>query len=208
MAMLKIWGRLSSINVQKVVWCAGELGLRFERVDAGRSYGVVDTPAFRRLNPNRLVPVIEDDGFVLWESNAIVRYLCAKHAEGTLYPRGLTERADADRWMDWQGNELSPAMRDAFIQSVRTPPAQRDAGAVERSAGATRPLMQILDERLAGRDWLCGSALTMADLPLGCAAHRWFGLPVEHGALPNVRAWYARIMERPAVRGVLTLPLE
>ncbi len=100
--MLKIWGRLSSINVQKVVWCAKELGLAHERTNAGRSFGIVDTPEYRRLNPNGMVPVIEDDGFVLWESNAIVRYLCAKHDRGTLLPPTLTERADADRWMDWQ----------------------------------------------------------------------------------------------------------
>ncbi len=206
--MLKIWGRLSSINVQKVVWCARELGLRFERVDAGRSFGIVDTPEYRSLNPNALVPVIEDDGFVLWESNAIVRYLGTKHGSGTLVPASLTERADADRWMDWQCTELSPAMRDAFIQLVRTPAAERDTAAAERSAQATRPLLQILNAHLADRQHVCGAAFTMADIPLGCAAHRWFGLPITHGGLANLRAWYERLMQRPAVQAVLTLPLE
>jgi len=206
--MLKIWGRLSSINVQKVVWCANELGLAHERVNAGRSFGIVDTPEYRRLNPNGMVPVIEDDGFVLWESNAIVRYLCAKHGSAPLLPPSLTERADADRWMDWQCTELSPAMRDAFIQWVRTPAAERDAAAAERSARATLPLMLILDAQLAGRKHVCGAEFMLADIPLGCAAHRWFGLPIEHGAVPNLRAWYSRLMDRPAVQGVLTLPLE
>jgi glutathione S-transferase len=206
--MLKIWGRLSSINVQKVVWCANELGLRYQRVNAGLAYGVVDTADYRRLNPNGMVPCIDDDGFVLWESNAIVRYLAARHGSGGLSPQPLAERADADRWMDCQRTERSPTMRDAFIQSVRTPAAKRDAAAVERSARATLPLLQILDDRLAGRAFVCGAAFTMADIPLGCAAHRWFGLPVAHGELPNLRAWYQRLMQRPAVQDVLTLPLE
>ena len=206
--MLKIWGRLSSINVQKVVWCANELGLRYERVNAGRQFGIVDTPEYRQLNPNGMVPVIDDDGFVLWESNAIVRYLGAKHASGSLYPSALTERADADRWMDWQCTELSPTMRDAFIQWVRTPAEQRDAAAAQRSAHATVVMLQVLEAQLAGRVHVCGAAFTMADIPLGCAAHRWFGLPIAHGDLPHLRAWYKRLMQRPAVQGVLTLPLE
>jgi glutathione S-transferase len=207
-SMLKIWGRLSSINVQKVVWCANELGLRYERVNAGLAYGVVDSPEYLQLNPNGMVPCIADDGFVLWESNAIVRYLAAKHGSGSLSPQPLAERADADRWMDWQCTELSPKMRDAFIQCVRTPEAQRDTAAAERSARATLPLLQILDAQLAGRSFVCGAGFTMADIPLGCATHRWFGLPVAHGELPNVRAWYERLMQRPAVQDVLTLPLE
>jgi glutathione S-transferase len=206
--MLKIWGRLSSINVQKVVWCANELGLAYERVDAGRSFGIVDTAAYRRLNPNRLVPVIDDGGFVLWESNAIVRYLGAKHGSASLHPAALTERADADRWMDWQCTELSPTMRDAFIQWVRTPAGQRDEAAAQRSARATLPLLQILDAQLADRRHACGDTFTMADIPLGCAAHRWYGLPTEHGDFAHLRAWYERLMRRPAVQGVLTLPLE
>ena len=206
--MLKIWGRLSSINVQKVVWCANELGLAHDRVDAGRSFGVVDTPAYLRLNPNGMVPVIEDDGFVLWESNAIVRYLVARHSGGAMYPSSLTARADADRWMDWQCTELSPAMRDAFFQWVRIPAPERDIAVAERSARATRPLMLILDAQLADREHVCGAAFTMADIPLGCAAHRWFGLPLQHEGLAHVRAWYRRLMDRPAVRSVLTLPLE
>ena len=206
--MLKIWGRLSSLNVQKVVWCAHELGLAHQRIDAGRQFGVVGTPQYEQLNPNRLVPVIEDDGFVLWESNAIVRYLCAKHAFGTLYPEPLTARADAERWMDWQGCELSPAMSKAFVQLVRTPAEERDAALAEASVQAARPLMRILDRHLADREFVGGERLTMADIPLGCAVHRWFGLPIEHEALEHARRWYGRLMSRPATKGVLTLPLE
>ena len=204
--MLKIWGRLSSINVQKVVWCARELGLAFERVDAGMDFGIVDTPAFRRLNPNAMVPVIEDDGFVLWESNAIVRYLCAKHG-ARFVPPTLTGRADADRWLDWQCTEFSRAMGPAFLHLIRTPEPARDGAAIRRSVDATGPLLAILDDRLAGHAHVCGADFTLADIPLGCAAHRWYGLPIAHAGYANVRAWYERLLQRPAVQGVLTLPL-
>ena len=144
--MLQIWGRLSSINVRKVVWCAQELGVAFERTDAGGRFGVVQTPAYRALNPNALVPTIEDDDvaaarggapFRLWESNVIVRYLCARHASGSLYPEALATRFDAERWMDWQQTTLNPAGREAFIQWVRTPAERRDAP--PRSARRRRP---------------------------------------------------------------------
>jgi glutathione S-transferase len=205
--MLKIWGRLSSINVQKVVWCATDLGCEFERVDAGGSFGVVDTPDFHRLNPNRKVPVIDDDGFVLWESNAIVRYLSAKHPGGGLSPASLTERADCDRWMDWQATELTPALRDAFLQLLRTAPAQRQQALIERSVALTEPMAAILDAALQGRRFICGDRFTMADIPLACAMHRWFGMPVERVARPNVSGWLERVKERPGARQVLVLPL-
>ena len=112
--MLHIWGRISSINVKKVVWTAQELGLEFQRTDAGGLFGLVKTPEYLRLNPNSTVPVIEDDDFTLWESNVIVRYLCAKHASGQLYPTELRQRFDAERWMEWQQTTLNPASRAGF----------------------------------------------------------------------------------------------
>ena len=205
--MLKIWGRLSSINVQKVVWCARDLGCEFERTDAGGTFGVVDTAAFHRLNPNRKVPVIEDDGFVLWESNAIVRYLCAKHSDAGLAPASLAERADCDRWMDWQATELTPALRDAFMQLVRTPPGERQPALLDASIRQTEPLVAILDATLAGRPFIAGDRFTMADIPLGCAIHRWYGMPVERIARPNVSGWLDRVRQRAGAREVLVLPL-
>lgn len=208
---VRLWGRLSSINVQKVAWCANELGIDYERIDAGREHGRVDTPDFRAKNPMGQIPLLEDGEFVLWESNAIVRYLCAKHAFGSLYPEPLQARADADRWMDWQATELSRAMGPAFMQSVRTPPAGRKQPVIDESVAKTEPLMAILDARLAGRAFVCGAQITMADLVLGCAAHRWLGLPADHVqriARPAVADWYARLITRPATRGVLTLPLQ
>ena len=219
--MLKIWGRLSSINVRKVVWCAQELGLGFERIDAGGKFGVVQTAGYRALNPNALVPTIEDDdaadaatGAVplrLWESNVIVRYLCARHGREALYPESLAARFDAERWMDWQQTTLNPAGREAFVQWVRTPAEQRDAAAAKRSVGATEPLLALLDAHLAGRAFLCGERLTMADIPIGCELHRWFALPAEHYARPSwprLEHYFAALRARPAARGVLDLTLE
>src|SRR6202140_854311 len=131
--MLTIWGRSNSVNVQKVLWCCEELPRGYERIDAGGPFGVVSTPRYLNLNPNGLVPTIEDDGFVLWESNAIVRYLAAKHASGSVWPSDPHERADADRWMDWQTTTLQPAMGPAFVHLVRFPPEKRDATAVDPS---------------------------------------------------------------------------
>jgi len=205
--MLRIWGRLSSVSVQKVVWCARELALPFERYDVGGAFGGTDTPEYVAMNPNRLVPVIDDDGFVLWESNAIVRYLAAKHGAGTLWPASLAVRADADRWMDWQATELAPAMRDAFLQLVRTPPDKRDAAKVEASARACEKLLAILDAQLATRPFVAGEAFTMGDIPVGAQVHRWLGLPLSRTPRPNVEAWYARLRGRPGAQDVVTLAI-
>ncbi|MBA3478430.1 MAG: glutathione S-transferase family protein [Lautropia sp.] len=205
--MLKIWGRLSSINVQKVVWCASELGCRFERIDAGGAFGVVQTPGFQRLNPNRKVPVIEDDGLVLWESNAIVRYLCARYPDAGLCPDSPAARAQCDMWMDWQATELTPAMRDAFLQLVRTAPQERDAAVVEASARQTESMMAILDDTLRDRPFVAGDRFTMADIPVACGVHRWFGLPRQHIARAHVDKWYQAVSRRGAARTVLVLPL-
>jgi glutathione S-transferase len=146
--MLKIWGRTNSVNVKKALWAAEELGLKYERVDAGLQFGVVDTPEYRKLNPNGLVPTIEDDGFVLWESNAIVRYLAAKYGAGTLWPNDLRQRADADRWMDWAFS-FANAFRPVFWGLIRTPPEKRDLKAIEDGRKKTIELAAIADARLA-----------------------------------------------------------
>jgi glutathione S-transferase len=209
--MLQIWGRLSSINVRKVVWCAQELGLPFQRSEAGGRFGVVHTPAYRALNPNALVPTIDDDGVRLWESNVIVRYLSARHALGSLYPEPLAARFDAERWMDWQQTTLNPAGRDAFMQWVRTPAERRDAAAAQRSMQATESLLALLEAHLATRAWMAGDRFTMADIPIGCELHRWFGLPPDlytRPTWPHVERYFAALRDRPAARGVLDLRLE
>lgn len=204
---LRIWGRLSSINVQKVVWAARELGLAFERIDAGGAFGINKTPEYLRMNPNGKIPVIDDEGFVLWESNAIVRYLAAKHGAGTLWPNDLRLRADADRWMDWHATELTPAMRNAFMQLIRTPAESRSQALINEANAATEPLMAILDAQLKERAYLCGSTFTLGDIAVCASVHRWFGLPQPHVPQPKVERWYRQLMNRPAVDGVLTLPI-
>ncbi len=205
--MLKIWGRLSSINVQKVVWTAQELRLPFERQDVGGQFGGVDTPEYARMNPNRLIPVIDDGGFVLWESNAIVRYLASRQGAGDLWPGDLRTRADADRWMDWQATEFGPAMRDGFIQLVRTPEAERDAELTARSVARSNRLALMLEDVLFSRDHLTGRRFTVADIAVGAQVHRWLGMPIERPATPRLNAWYQRVSQREAAQTVLTLPL-
>ena len=205
--MLKVWGRISSINVRKVVLTAQWLGLPFERVDAGHEFGVVKTPGYIAMNPNALVPTIEDDGLQLWESNVIVRYLSAKHSDGALYPRDLRTRFDAERWMDWQQTTLNPAGRNAFVQLLRTPADRRKPELVEQSIAATEPLLRTLDAHLAKQAFMAGDRFTMADIPIACEIHRWRGTPVAQVELPHVDRWYAGICANPASRGVLDLSL-
>jgi glutathione S-transferase len=206
-AMLKLWGRISSINVRKVVLAAQLLEVPFERIDAGAAFGITNTPQYRARNPNALVPMLEDDDFVLWESNAIVRYLCARHPQGGLYPQDLRARFDAERWMDWQQTTLNGAGRGAFIQLVRTPEDQRNLQVIAVSQAATESLLALLDAHLAQRPFMAGERLTMADIPIACEMHRWWGLPLRHAEHPHLRRWYEGLRQRPAARGVLDFAL-
>ena len=204
---LRIWGRMSSINVKKVVWTAQELGLEFQRNEAGGQFGLVSTPEYLRLNPNALVPVMEDGDFVLWESNVIVRYLCAKHSPGQLYPSDLRERFEAERWMDWQQTTFNPASRQGFWQLIRTAPAQRNAQAISDSNAAVEALLATLNAQLGRHAFVAGDRFTMADMALGCEAHRWFGLPQPRESWPNVERWYQGLRARQASAGVLDMAL-
>ena len=205
--MLKIWGRLSSINVQKVVWCADELALAYERIDAGRQFGVNDTPEYLAMNPNGLVPVIDDAGFILYESNAIVRYLAAREGRHSLWPAEPKARADVDRWMEWQSTSFTPATWAAFWQLVRTPVDKRDAAAVEASRAKSEKCAGILDRHLATRRFLTGDVFTTADIVVGCATHRWLNLPIERESRPHLEGYYARLKARAASRQVTSQAL-
>ena len=205
--MLRIWGRSNSINVQKVLWCCEELDIRYQRVDVGGPFGGNSEPEYLRLNPNGLVPTISDGGFVLWESNAIVRYLAAKHGTGTLYPENLAQRADADRWMDWQMGTLWANFRPAFVGLVRTPPEKRDRAYIAKAISKTTGNLTLLDTHLAGRDYVTGPSLTMADIPLGVTAYRWFTVDIERPPMPNLEAWYERLCARSPYRATVMSPL-
>jgi glutathione S-transferase len=205
--MLKIWGRSNSINVQKAMWTIAELGLTHQRVDAGMQYGALGEPWYRAMNPNGRVPTIDDDGFILWESNAIVRYLAAKHDAGGLWPADLQTRADADRWMDWCTSTVAPVMTPLFWGLIRTAPEKRDAQAIAEHGKNMQALAGILDAHLQGQPYTAGDNLTMGDIPLGCFVYRWYALPVERPQFPHLAAWYARLAERPAFRAHVMLPL-
>jgi len=205
--MLRIWGRISSINVQKVVWCADEIGLEYERIDAGGTFGKTKSPEYLAMNPNALVPTIEDDGFILYESNAIVRYLAAKHSADKLWPTDLRKRADVDRWMEWLSTAFVPSMRDAFWQLIRTPEASRDLKALEKSRAESERLSAILDAQLAHRRYVTDHGFTAADIVIGCAAHRWLLLPFDRPPRPHLQRWYDEIKSRPGARQVTSLSL-
>jgi glutathione S-transferase len=194
--MLRIWGRTNSVNVKKALWCAEELGLKYERIDAGMQFGVVNTPEYRRMNPMGRVPTIDDDGFVLWESHSIVRYLSAKHSAGNLWPTDLRLRASAERWMDW-AFALQAAMRDVFWGLIRTPPEKRDPKAIEAGCKQSAELAAMLDASLADRPYVAGASFTMGDIPIGCEVQRWMRVPIERPPLPHLEAWFKRLRERP-----------
>ena len=202
-----IWGRLNSINVQKVLWCCGELNLKFTRVDAGLQFGVNNTPEYKSMNPNALVPTIEVDGFRLWESQVIVRYLARKHGLGSLCPSNLEECADADRWMDWNATTVWVSLRPIFWNLVRTPAEKRDMALVASSRKALAVSMAILDAHLANRHYVTGSTFTMGDIPLGTSIHRWFRLDIEREKMPNLEAYYKRLQARPAYQQYVDVPL-
>lgn len=205
--MLKIWGRTNSVNVKKVLWCAQELALTYERVDAGGPYGVVNEPAYRAMNPNGLVPVVEDDGLVLWESNVIVRYLAAKHQAFQLYPAAAADRAKLEIWMDWVASTVMDPYRQLFWNTVRLAPADRNPAAAEKGLQDLGPLLAIADQALSKQPYLSGNTLGVADIPLGCLAYAWFNMPVQRPDLPHLHAWYERLAERPAYQKAVMIPL-
>ena len=205
--MLKIWGRTNSVNVKKVLWCAAELGIAFERQDAGMQFGVVNEPWYRKMNPNGLVPTIDDGGLVLWESNAIVRYLAAKYGSGMLSPADPDKRAACDKWMDWTISTLAGPYRDVFWGLVRTPPEKRDAAQIEAACKKGSEVLAIADAALEGKQFLGGDALSIGDIPLGCFAYAWYEMPISRPAMPNLDAWYLRLCERPAYKKHVMLPL-
>ena len=204
--MLKIWGRTNSVNVKKALWALEELGVKYERIDAGMQFGVNKTPEYLKMNPTGLVPTIADDGFTLWESHSIVRYLAVKHGAGTLCPSDLKARADVERWMDWAFT-FTNAMRPVFWGLIRTPADKRDMKAIEEGRENCIRLLAIPEAGLAGKKYVGGERFTMGDIPLGCEVQRWMRVPIERPAFPNVQAWFERLCERPAFKKIVDVPL-
>ena len=198
--MLKIYGRKSSSNVQKVLWCCDELGIAYEREDVGGKFGKNRTPEYLALNPNGLVPTIDDDGFILWESNSIVRYIAAKHGNGKLWPKDPQATAGASRWMDWQLSTLGPANAPLFRAYLRDPKETIPAAELAAAARRTGEAWGIVDAQLAQTPFVAGAELTVGDIAFGNAIHRWYAYPIDRPALPRLRAWYDRLCARPAYR--------
>jgi glutathione S-transferase len=207
--MLKIWGRNTSSNVQKAMWGVGELGLAHERIDIGGPFGKNKEPPYLAMNPNGLVPTLEeDDGFLLWESNSIVRYLAAKHHASVLEPTDLKTRALAQKWMDWQLSVLGPAITPVFWGLVRTPPEKRDLAAIEAGKTKTTQAATILDAQLGKTAFVAGDAFSYGDIPVGVMIYRYLKLVPERPKLSNLERWYAAVAERKAFRDhVSSIPL-
>src|SRR5262245_23980449 len=199
--MLKIWGRNTSSNVQKVIWALGEMKLPFDRIDVGGAFGKTKEAAYLAMNPNSLVPTLEEeDGFTLWESNSIIRYLAAKHASRTLEPADLKARALAQKWMDWQLSVLGPAITPVFWGLIRTPADKRDMNAIAAGKEKTIAAAKLMDAQLGKTSWLAGGEFSYGDIPVGIMIYRYVQLIPERPATPHLDRWYAAISSRPAFK--------
>jgi glutathione S-transferase len=205
----RIWGRRNSFNVQKVMWLVGELGLPHQHIPAGGSFGGLDTPEFLAMNPHGRVPVIDDGGTIVWESHAILRYLAARHGSCRFWSDDPAERSYADRWMDWSQTALQPDfLMGVFWGFYRTPEPQRNWPAIRNAIARCAQHFRLLDEVLADRPFLCGTALSLADITAGTTLYRYFGLEIERPLIPNVTDWYQRLQERAAYREHVMIPFD
>lgn len=199
--MLKVWGRTTSVNVQKVMWTLAELRLAAERIDAGGAFGRTDTPEYLALNPTKLIPTLQDGDFSLWESSAIIRYLARKHGAGSILPATEQEIARADQWMEWAGTTIyADLISVIFIGLIRTPANTRNTAQIATSVQRAGEKLGLLDAHLSSRPYILGDVFTMADIPAGGLMYRYFDLPIARPSLPNVEAWYRRLQDRPAYR--------
>jgi glutathione S-transferase len=207
--MLKVWGRRSSFNVQKVMWLVGELGLAHEHIPAGGSFGGLDAPEFRAMNPHGRVPVVQDGPVTVWESHAVLRYLAARYAPGSFWPEAPADRALIDGWMDWSQTALQPDfLNGVFWGYYRTPEAERDLPAIEKSLARCAEHFRLLDAMLRTQPFLTGDSLSLADIPAGTSLYRFYELDIERPELPHVEAWYRRLQMRPAYREHVMIPFE
>lgn len=205
--MIQVLGRPNSVNVQKVTWCLAELGIEAERKDVGGQFGGNDTAAYLSQNPNGSIPTLIDGAYVLWESNAIVRYLCDQYRTGTWYPENAQQRGLASQWMDWYQTALHRPMTTLFWQLIRTDAAHRDQALITAAITECAEFWAILDRHLEQNHFVLGDEISMADIPLGCAAYRWHSMNFERPDLPALRAWWDTISERSAYRNHVMLPL-
>ena len=200
--MFRIYGRANSINVRKVLWLCGEIGQPFERSDWGRGFKPTSDPAFQKVSAFGVVPVVDDNGFILRESNTICRYLASKHGRTDIYPTELKARATTEMWMDWAATDIYTAIRPVFIGlQVKLAPQKDDKAGIEAGIKDWGRQMQLLEAHLAkSGPYVCGDTFTLGDIPVGLVVNRWFGITFEKPQLPAVSAYYERLSERPAYR--------
>lgn len=199
--MLRIYGYATSINVRKVLWTCVELDLGYEREDWGLPHRPTSDPLFRSLNPVGLVPVIDDAGSVVWESNAIIRYLAASRGRHDLLPADPAMRAHVEMWMDWQASDFNNSWRVAAQGLIRKSPEYMDPAAIAQSMAAFSRMVGIVDEQLASTGaFICGASFTLADIAIGLSVHRWRSLPGAKPRLVNVEHYYDRLCERAGFR--------
>jgi len=205
--MLKIWGRTTSSNVQKVLWCCAELGIEYDRTDWGGPFGGNRDPEYLRLNPNGLVPTVIDGDLVMWESNTICRYLCTTRNGDSLYPRDPAARTHVERWMDWQLAVIGAPMGVLLQGLVRAKPEERDAGGIEAARRRAIVAWTIVDDALAAQPYLGGDHLSLAEIALGTHIYRWFNYPIERPEMPKLRAWYESCLARPGFKAHIVMPI-
>jgi len=205
--MIRIWGRTDSSNVQKVLWCCGELNVPFERLDWGGKFGGNKDPEYAAMNPNGLVPTIKDGDFVLWESNSIMRYLNTKYGSGRLLPASPEGMASANRWMDWQLSAFNPVIVPLFFATIRTAPDKRDPQAIQAALDKTVKAWQMVEDHLAKNRFLGGEEFSLGDIPLGVWAYRWFNLPIDRPKQPNIERWYDAIKQRKPYQTHIMIPV-
>lgn len=205
--MLTIWGRGNSSNVKKALWCAAELGLDYIHTNAGGSYGKVNQESYRSLNPNGLIPLLQDGDFALWESNTIVRYLAAKFGQAPFYPQELQARAAAEKWMDWTTSTIAVPFRTLFLGMVRTLPDQRDMPQIETAIAELEQQFAIVEQTLAGQPYLSGKEFGIGDIPLGSFIYTWFEMPIKRQPRPHLERWYQQLCTRLAYQNTVMTPL-
>lgn len=203
--MLTVWGRNNSSNVKKVLWCLEELALGYERIDVGGQYGKLNEPLYRAMNPNGLIPCLQDEDFILWESNTIVRYLAAQYGENPLYLADVRQRAEAEKWMDWVTSSVVEPFKAVFIGLVRTPPEQQDKEKIAQGIEQLNRLMAIANSALAQQAYLSGDKFGIGDIPLGCLAYAWFNLSITRPELPHLQRWYQSLTQRAAFQKVIDI---
>ena len=201
---IEVYGRRNSLNVQKLLWALGELGLDYRRHDVGGSFGYPED--YAGLNPNPLVPALVDGAVRMWESNACVRYLARTYGAGGLWPDDPAVLARADQWMDWQATRLATAFLPAFIQLIRMPADKRNTRAIDAGLASTASLYRLLDRHLAEQDYIAGSAFSMGDIAFGPMTYRYFEMDIERPELPELQAWFERLREREAFRYHAMIP--